>query len=149
MTDFTTFNIAKKLKEKGFREECFAYYTSEYTLYNNLVVLCDDKYLEVAEIDYTESLTSNNSVRENKYNNICDAPTISQVLKWLRENKNIHICIDIYDDGWFFDVASFYKEDTGVYEIKLPYKSSKVTPDYDSFEQAALAGIEYVLNNLI
>lgn len=26
MEDFVTFNIAKKLKEKGFREKCFAVY---------------------------------------------------------------------------------------------------------------------------
>lgn len=139
MEDFVTFEIAKKLKEKGFREECFAYYTSEYTLYNNLVVLCDDKYLEVAEIDYTESLTSNNSVRENKYNNICDAPTISQVLKWLREEKKIHICVDFDGDmNWYYQIAI--------------YGSTDIAADgygYNDYELSALAGIEYVLDNLI
>lgn len=34
--DFVTFEIAKKLKEKGFREECIAYYhTDGELLYNS------------------------------------------------------------------------------------------------------------------
>ena len=139
MEDFVSFELAKKLKDKGFKNNCIGYYDYAGEFHYNY-----------------ESAISNKEIYfcHNKYDNIwhrdlVDAPTISQILKWLREEKKIHICIDIYDDGWFFDIASFYKEDTGVYEIKLPYKSSKVTPDYDSFEQAALAGIEYSIVNLI
>ena len=143
MTDFVTFDIAKKLKEKGFREECFAYYTSEYTLYNNLVVLCDDKYLEVAEIDYTESLTSNNSVRENKYNNICDAPTISQVLKWLREDKKLHINIEIMrTNKYCFDIYE-------THSCNFVFGFADNSLMTESYEEAALAGIEYTIDNLI
>lgn len=150
MENFVTFETAQKLKEKGFREQCLAYYDVE----DNVGLLYNTQYSdELCPCQYTELLASYNSgdivSNLDTSDNCIDAPTISQVLKWLREKKKIHICIDIYDDGWFFDIASFYKEDTGVYEIKLPYKSSKVTSDYDSFEQAALAGIEYVLDNLI
>ena len=139
MSDFVNFGLAQKLKEKGFREECLYHYPcsgGDYAYAN----CCpgDD-----VNTDYLYQCNNKDSDR------LIDAPTISQVLNWIREEKKIHICIDIYDDGWFFDIASYYKEDTGVYEIKLPYKSSKVTPDYDSFEQAALAGIEYSLDNLI
>ena len=116
MEDFVNFDLAKKLKGKGFTWDTIEVYER-----NTLACIYED---------YPK-------------------PTISQVLKWLREEKNIHICIDIYDDGWFFDVASFYKADTDVYEIDLPYKSSNATPDYDTYEQAALAGIEYVLDNFI
>ena len=79
MEDFVTFEIAKKLKDKGFREECLSYYTSEYTLYNNNIALTDDQYLVVSEIDYEEFLKSNNATTQ--WDNIYDAPTISQVLK--------------------------------------------------------------------
>ena len=138
MEDFVNFEIAKKLKEKGFKEECFAYYTSEYTLYNNMVVLCDDKYLEVAEIDYNESLISNNSVRENKDNNICDAPTISQVLKWLRDdNISVEPCAT-YNNMWWYAIKI-----NG--EIEVTYMGD----GYNSYEEAALVGVEYVLDNLI
>lgn len=127
MEDFVSFELAQMLKEKGFDWTCSHYYRTK----------SKDLFMIFPSEDWNNT--------EERIN----APTISQVLKWLREEKKIHICIDIYDDGWFFDIASYYKEDTGVYEIKLPYKSSKVTPDYDSFEQAALAGIEYSLDNLI
>lgn len=150
MEDFVNFEIAKTLKEKGFKEECLAYYTSEYTLYNNMVVLCDDKYLEVAEIDYNECLTSNNSVRENKDNNICDAPTISQVLKWLREEKKISIEVSIHCSlKWMCGIYDF---SDGIADF-TQYGNNGIDDTvyilYDSYEQAALASIEYVLDNLI
>ena len=145
MEDIVTFEIAKKLKEKGFTIPT----KSIFGMYNEIGVF----HTLTSSADYE---TCDSGFKCRCYYDYDDfderdfiAPTISQVLKWLREEKKIHICIDIYDDGWFFDIASFYKEDTGVYEIKLPYKSSKVTPDYDSFEQAAIAGIEYSLDNLI
>ena len=144
MEDFVSFEIAKKLKEKGFKEECLSYYTSDYTLYNNMVVLCDDKYLEVAEIDYNEFLTSNNSVRENKDNNICDAPTISQVLKWLRDEFSLHISQKPYacKDGlmWMYEIRKFNKRIVFVIANKTGFVEE---------EEASLAGIEYVIDNLI
>lgn len=127
--DFVSYELAVKLKEKGFNDNCHAYYEP--------LKHC----LNFSRVFKTNSLAENYKC--------VTAPTISQVLKWLREEKKIHICINIYDDGWFFDVSSFYKADTGVYEIKLPYMSSNVTPDYDSYEQATLAGIKFCLNNLI
>lgn len=70
-------------------------------------------------------------------------PTISQVLKWLREEKKI-IClphIEPIEEKWLF------------YVVKLPQASdfpehlSSVI--YNTYEEATLAGIEYVLDNLI
>jgi hypothetical protein len=128
-TDFVDFNLAKKLKEKGYPQRTFGKYTMLYACY-----IEDGRFYENGCI--AEVATS------------CTAPTISQVLKWLREEKKIHICIDLYDDGWFFDILSFYKADVGVYEIEIPFYSSNA-PDHESYELAALAGFEYVLNELI
>ena len=68
-----------------------------------------------------------------------NAPTISQVLKWLREEK-IHIVIN-FDGGmdWYYQIALY---GLTTYEKESEHK-------YNSYEQAALAGIEYVLNKLI
>lgn len=142
MEDFVPFSLAKKLKEKGFREECLAYYTSEYTLYNNTICLTEDKYLCLSEIDYNEFLKSNNE--ETKLENICDAPTISQVLKWLREEKKIFI-----DIRTSIDLNG--KEHFSYYIIYNKVSIREGYTDFDwKFEQAALAGIEYVIdNNLI
>ena len=81
MEDFVTFEIAKKLKEKGFQEECLAYYSKDSDFYYN-TCYCSD--VECAFKSFN-----------SRPNHICgkriDAPTISQALKWLRKEKHLHI----------------------------------------------------------
>ena len=82
----------------------------------------------------------------------CDAwylPTQSLLQRWLREEKGVTICVDIFDDGWFFDISTFYKQDTGIYEVDIPYKSSNVSPVYDTYELALEDALKYALENLV
>lgn len=126
--DFAPFELAVKLKEKGFNKECLCYYIGEDLFYN------------------IESPIANNQLwfSHNKFDNIWhrdnyDAPTISQVLKWLRNTYNLHV--ETYPCGfgmWKFLVTNI----TTLEERALCDK-------YTSSEQADLAGIEYVLDNLI
>ena len=67
----------------------------------------------------------------------------------MREEKGVTICVDIYDDGWFFDISTFYQQDTGVYEVDIPYKSSDVTPSYSTYELALENALKYALENLV
>lgn len=73
-------------------------------------------------------------------------PTISQVLKWLRDEKYIHIIIDFFTyidtnkTYWYYSVKDIKDE---VSYTNYMYKGKK------SYENSALAGIEYVLDNLI
>ena len=115
--DFAPFELAVKLKEKGFRERVQGYY----------------RELKVLSVCNTPM---NSNALDNEYS----APTISQVLKWLREEKKIHIVID-FDGGmgWYYQIALY---GLTTYEKESEHK-------YNSYEQAALAGIEYVLDNLI
>jgi hypothetical protein len=132
MEDLVTFEIAKKLKEKGFREECFARY------------YCSDKaYFERNSYHpNTESIFYCYNNDEDLSRFYIDAPTISQVLKWLREEKNIILTPNpSYFEGdcclgWDCDVWA-----SGNYDY--------CCVDYKTYEQAAIAGIEYVLDNLI
>lgn len=85
MEDFVSFEIAKKLKEKGFKESCFGwYYPSEVCGfdYKTIIVFNNSAY---RGSNYKDMLVSH---KDEKY---VDAPTISQVLKWLREEKLILI----------------------------------------------------------
>lgn len=71
-------------------------------------------------------------------------PTISQVLKWLREEKKMHI--ELWTVGkkpikWCHTITTL----NHVGE-KQGWSSGKRE---DSYEAAAIAGIEYVLDNLI
>lgn len=117
MEDFVPFEIAQKLKEKGFDYPCIGHYV------NNQLYIAH--YQNAFHSDKDESL---------------DAPTISQVLKWLR-GKDIMVEIPpvLGDDGtWLF---SFRVQTKKLYD--------RSTKDYTSYESAALACIEHVLDNLI
>lgn len=117
--DFVPFETAKKLKEKGFKEKCYKHYYPD----------SKDWFLSP-------------SPECGNYSSYLDAPTISQVLKWLREEKNIEV------------VASFsYRNKVWGYQVgdMTLLEDSILSYDYSfpTYELAALAGIEYCLDNLI
>lgn len=138
--DFIPFELAKKLKEKRFNKPCVAYYLPNSSeLYFNTAILLKESTVE-------DCLFSNNT---KPIGYICsifiDAPTISQVLKWLREEKNIHIVIDITNYGFVNSIISF-KWDKSYCENEIEHYDHK---GYSIYEEAAIAGIDYVINNLI
>lgn len=142
--DFVTYELAVKLKEKGFREKCLAYYDVE----DNVGLLYNTQYTDEAlPCQYTDLLQSHNTgeaeTQPDDSENCVDAPTIPQVLKWLREEKRIDAGAvwDNRDGKWIGYINEMDMPDL-VGEYVLPNT-------YDSYEQAALAGIEYVLDNLI
>lgn len=139
METFVTFELAKKLKEKGFDELCLLHYTNEQILVQNSTQSTIGNTIGVDDM-----LNS-----YNRFNNGCtDVPTISQVLKWLREYKGVNIITTLWNSGWYVDIQPFTKkeDEEGVaYEVGHIFQS----PDYETYEQATLTGIEYVLDNLI
>ena len=141
MEDFVPFELAKKLKEKGFTCKCpFAMYNEDgdfCALYTSAdVIEVDNDGLQVRDyysfVDFDEK--------------DCIAPTISQVLKWLREEKKIHIFVDIYKTGWFFCINK--NIDTDYETFSYDFEPTKIEY-YDCYDAAVLMGIEYVLDNLI
>lgn len=116
--DFVTFEIARKLKDKGFDLE-----TSNVYERNTLACRYED---------YPK-------------------PTISQVLKWLREEKKIYVGISympkiISDEGVMDD---FYYPTFQKIDLFEPMFFIGGDDNYSTYEEAVLAGIEYVLDNLI
>lgn len=140
--DFVPFELAIKLKEKGFRAKCLTYYDVE----DNVGLLYNTQYAnDSLPYQYTDLLASHNA-NEVSYTddseNCADAPTIPQVLKWLRDEKKIFVLIDIRIDlSWLYEIWGI---ETALHSLGcVPYQK------HQSYEQAALAGIEYVLDNLI
>lgn len=126
MEDYVTFEIAKKLKEKGFPQKCFGKYdmvgptyTEEGQLYKNG---------GITEVDTAYS-----------------APTIPEVLNWLRKERNLHIVVDITNYGFISSTISF-KWDEGYCENEIEHYDHE---GYYTYEESALVEIGYVLNNLI
>lgn len=133
--DFVTREIAVKLKEKGFKEGCYGCYMpfgDAELIFNQF------PYRGVASEDCMYSYNSLPS--ECVGSDLVDAPTISQTLKWLRVMWKVVVTpypFTEYDD-WFFNIRFIgrYGE----------YESDEM---YSSYEKAAIAGIEYVIDKLI
>ena len=132
MEDFVTFEIAKKLKGKGFREKCLLHYESTGGFYSNSIDTYDKPNQELDYSDFLKCFNEGNSI------GLIDAPTISQVLKWLRyDNISVEPCAT-YNNMWWYVIKINGK-------IEVTYMGD----GYNSYEESALAGIEYVLDNLI
>ena len=122
--DFVTYDLAVKLKEKGFNEPCYGYYHLNGG---------DDSF-ELCGNDSFDFLNSLNRFR-------IAAPFISHVLKWLREmNIEVVASFSYRDRVWGYQVGDMTLSEDSI----LSYDYS-----FPTYEQAALAGIEYILNNLI
>lgn len=147
--DFVPFELAVKLKDKGFKEKCLAYYDVE----DNVGLLYNTQYTnEVLPCQYTDLLQCHNIGEAESLiddSGFCiDAPTISQVLKWLREEKKIYIVIAVNPTLSTKDKIAYYYQ---VYS-----NSNGVTSDYyeseecyAQWEDCAIDSIKYVLDNLI
>lgn len=134
--DFVTYELAVKLKKKGFKEQCLAYYSKDSDFYYNTSY----------GSDVENAFKSFNS----RPNHICgkriDAPTIPQVLKWLREDKKLYIEIWWLTQYTTKNLKGFQFVVTPICENPQRETDLELYCDY---ETAAIKGIEYVIDNLI
>ena len=135
--EYVTFETAKLLKEKGFDWDCDHYYKPNGEI--------------VRTFHPDGSRHINSSVL---YENQCLAPTQAMAMRWLREENGIHISADIYKDSsndadgnvvdeWTYWALTFYWLPSGNVGDEEGYDQ------FDSYEDAVEAGLEYVLKNLI
>lgn len=130
---FVPFELAKKLQEKGFDCE---YPFAMYDKYEQFCPLySSDKYYFRID-DFVKHAFI--------------APTISQALKWLREEKNIHIEFVAAAYGYNYIVSDTpEKGGTDRHCSAIKYEGPNDGGAWDEYEAAAIAGIEYCLDNLI
>ena len=86
---------------------------------------------------------------EPEYEFLYYVPTIEQVLTLLRNTHNIHVNPYPFSLGWAFEVQDLTKTDiTGakvLYTLGIPSQDQI----YKTYEEAAEAGINYVLDKLL
>lgn len=130
--EFVNFEIAKKLKEKGFPQHIAedAYIIDNYG--ENEYQIGDRLPIPLIP-DYMDDIA---------------APTISQVLKWLREKKKYHIEFVGNACGYLFIISDVPSEG-GTDRYCSDYSSPNDGGTWDKYEDCAIASIEYVLDNLI
>lgn len=128
MEIFVPFTIAKKLKEKGFTLpvlEIYGKFDSDGLFHSQLYC------------NYCETMDSEEII----------APTISQVVTWLRNKKNLYLGITYVPqiekcNDFYFPTIQY------IGEIKTT-AYTKPTDNFNTYEEAAFVGIKYILDNLI
>ena len=147
--EFVTFEIAEKLKEEGYNKPFYFYYRT------------DDECIH--HVNTCAPLVNSDKIDDE----VVIAPTISQVLNWLRKVKNIDIEIHaeagMLGDKVYVPFISTYTEFTLETSpevvryrqkkfnptIPLPHEIIPTLTYFKEWEEAALMGIEFVLDNLI
>lgn len=122
--DYVSFETAKLLKEKGFKEWCLKAYWPNGSI-------CNQAFSNAKEIT------------------AYSRPTLQMVNKWLRKMHNINPVPYALSLGWAFDIFDLSNRDiTGckkLYSMDFPSKSEV----FSTYEEASEAAIKYCLENLI
>lgn len=113
---FVTLETAKMLKEKGFMEDCMAFYTK------NVLFKCN-AYINTNVLKLP-------------------APTQSIAQKWLRETKNIHICVYNCACGYGYEIS---KADNGTHITSSVYEGTNDGGKWDTYEEALETGLQEAL----
>lgn len=128
--DYVSFEIAKLLKKKGFNPlECGMYYSIE------------------TGKKTTALLTS-----------LLACPTLQMTMKWLREEHDIHIAINIcytenpklFQPDYYVCVSSTVTGESLIKEMCPLVQDKSLTPKgFTSYEETCESAIKYCLENLI
>lgn len=127
MKDFVKYNLALKLKEKGFNEPCIWFYNS-----GKILTWFNEPWL-----------AENFNLIEQQQDGIL-APTIHQVLTWLFDKKQLFISLDCNECDHFGLFFTIYKKDEETW-----FNCGFNDDYYNTPEEAAIGAIEYILDNLI
>lgn len=141
MEEIVNFWIAKKLKEKGFREKClYRYSPYSKTLHQNQVETEIPRKVDLSEFYKCYNVYEDNDI---------DAPTISQVLAWLRgKGMMVEIPITLGDDGtWKYSYRVHTKKFST--QIITNFSSCEAAFIYSSYEEAASDCIKHCLYTLM
>jgi hypothetical protein len=148
---YVTYETAELLKERGFDWKCNRYYLERAS--DNEPLLCPGSIMYGE--DYNKRLQRDDlSVHINVSSGKISAPTQQMAMRWLREENGIHISADIYKDSsndadgnvvdeWTYWAWTFYWLPSGNIGDEEGYDQ------FDSYEDAVEAALEYALKNLI
>ena len=153
--NYVSFEIAKLLKQKGFKHWCNKCYGT--AVYHKGVPLSFDEEHDLItegrgdEIEYVEGgcLYDFGSYNGDGDTKVCAAPTLQRAMKWLREVH--HYYIQVMLDGWACGGHLGYyvviqKTDSD-FEMMLSDALDEVF--YKTPEEACEAAVKYCLESLI
>lgn len=139
--EFVAFELAKKLKKNGFTiptGSIVAVYNEE-GVFHSLTTAADYDGMYRAYYDFEDFRIGETDMI---------APTIEQVMKWLRDDIGVSIQPQICRDGtWDCQITYIHEDDEilkGLFGGSSHWRDGNPT-----YEAAAIAGIEYAVNHII
>lgn len=123
--ELVTLETAKLLKEKGFVWKC------------ERTISCDKIIRRWNHPQYISCCTE---IDGELVEFLC--PTLYVAQKWLRETKNIHICVYNCACGYGYEIS---KGDNGTHIASSTYKGTNDGGEWDTYEEALEAGIQEAL----
>ena len=136
-TDFCSYELSKRLKDCGFDEPCYFYYTRENAPEDHVWSTTSEE----APIDYNKSIYAG-----------CSMPTLAQAQKWLREGAMLHVGAypAVPTRKWYFyidDLNQHVNPHDGELMTRWNEDMQEEACDemYDSYESALSAAIASAL----
>ena len=117
--ELVTLETAKMLKEKGFNEYC-------KDIINHKGIMMETIF------------RTSNDLPKLFYS----CPTQSVAQKWLRETKNIHICVYNCACGYGYEIS---KADNGTHIASSVYEGTNDGGKWDTYEETLEAGLQETL----
>jgi hypothetical protein len=125
---FVPYEIALKLKEKGFNEKCFGFFLS------------NERNKHTPTLNLTIRKLNENVVRKE----CCSAPLWLQVIDWLAEKHNIDISIPpFYDAGGRLYTAMYFLKSDGT--LISDDENTFMLGEFDTKQEARRAAILHAL----
>ena len=158
--DYVSFETAKLLKEKGFKEWCFHCY-GVAVLHNGADISFDEECDlkdegRENEIEYVEGgrLYDYGCNNRDKDAKVWAAPTLWAAMKWLREVHHLFIGVEprLSFTDFYWITANIYrvrKKNSLYHAEPVDDYSCVACCDGDSFEDACESAIKYCLEKLI
>lgn len=122
--DFAPYQEALELKQLGFDEPCFAYYS-----YDGDYILGIDE----VRFDTISTYDQNSNLAEDS--NACSAPLYQQTFRWLREKHNINHSIILHETTFSNDYQY----------LVLSNDNEFVEAGYTTYEEAELACLQKLI----
>jgi hypothetical protein len=117
--ELVTLETAKLLKEKGLNEYC-------------------ENVIDINNVPRKTLYRINNDLPKQCFSR----PTQSIAQKWIRETKNIHICVYNCACGYGYEIS---KANNGTHIASSAYKGTNDGEKWDTYEETLEAGLQEAL----
>ena len=121
MNELISYNDSLMLREFGFDEACFAWYSKGQLILEHHIIFTGDQYYMRKED--------------------CNAPTFSQAFRFFREKFNLFSCVELHLNfpiRYYFRIEEIGNDD-------FVYHTEDETIFYDKYEDAEIACLKLLI----